>query len=731
MKKYRLILLIAILSFSFAYASDVVLEQFDWMGGEGVFGPVFSWGTQYAEKESVTTSSFGSVSLIATQWNYGNWIKHVVDTGISLPFYKYYIGFRAQDIDMDGDLDLIAYTDRPIWYEKIGYFSYIPHNIDVVRDTPLVTLISCADLDGDNDIDVVLCKAENHSEGELIWFEQDAGSWLKHTLRSTSTISFAIGDVDEDGDQDIVVFSWGETSEIILFRNDGLGNFFTETISRSASYTWRTHLADMDGDGDLDIIKCCKNLEVYLNDGDGNFSRVFSGYSSDSLYVDGTYPEDIDHDGDLDLVVGITSSGGPFPNIGFGAFINDGTGSHFDILPLWEESFLSNEDGAMASDIDLDGHTDIVGSFQNVSYLRQSPTEPLEFSLVVLDNSPGSHTNYQFSHWIHIEDIDTNCTPDLDIMTTFENEHIIYENAMLQSFASKGELISSIITIDTDHWWKSIGWEACIPFNNSIEFYWRTGNNLTTLYSQPWQGPYFGIAGVSTDTREISGFGKYFQYRVVFNSGNDVATLHRFWAVYDSLMDMSPIIRLIGGIGNCVDSAFTLRFLLENPGFGIDYSSVVIRINGENYSNYRLRADTVVMTYDDSLEAGDSLRICVSASDLNPYGPPNSSYLCYTVHACLLKCSERPNPFTPNGDGINDFVQFTFPEIGIKNADIFIYNLVGPITKIYVSKGISASTQARWYGTDDKGLAMPPGIYLYIIEIDEQIVCSGSLTLAR
>jgi gliding motility-associated-like protein len=101
------------------------------------------------------------------------------------------------------------------------------------------------------------------------------------------------------------------------------------------------------------------------------------------------------------------------------------------------------------------------------------------------------------------------------------------------------------------------------------------------------------------------------------------------------------------------------------------------------------------------------------------------------VHACLQKCSERPNPFTPNGDGINDFVQFTFPEIGIKNADIFIYNLVGPITKIYVGKGSSASIQARWYGTDDKGLAMPPGIYLYIIEIDEQIVCSGSLTLAR
>ena len=83
-----------------------------------------------------------------------------------------------------------------------------------------------------------------------------------------------------------------------------------------------------------------------------------------------------------------------------------------------------------------------------------------------------------------------------------------------------------------------------------------------------------------------------------------------------------------------------------------------------------------------------------------------------------------PNPFTPNGDGFNDYVEFRFPETLSGGAIIQIFDISG-------RKIREIRNSMSWYGTDDGGKDMKPGAYIYIVKIGEKIVSKGVVSLAR
>ena len=70
------------------------------------------------------------------------------------------------------------------------------------------------------------------------------------------TASTSIGDLDEDGDMDIVVANgrhWSQFNQIFL--NDGKGFFRrSKLLGAEASTSYMTATADIDNDGDLDIV---------------------------------------------------------------------------------------------------------------------------------------------------------------------------------------------------------------------------------------------------------------------------------------------------------------------------------------------------------------------------------------------------------------------------------------------------------------------------------------------
>ena len=98
----------------------------------------------------------------------------------------------------------------------------------------------------------------------------------------------------------------------------------------------------------------------------------------------------------------------------------------------------------------------------------------------------------------------------------------------------------------------------------------------------------------------------------------------------------------------------------------------------------------------------------------------------------LYLCHRTPNPFTPNGDGIHDEVEFTFPGLGEVPGTIKIFTLDNlRVRTIEVPAGAGAKQSAIWDGRDDTGTPMREGIYLYTIRAEGRIKCNGTVTLAR
>ena len=121
----------------------------------------------------------------------------------------------------------------------------------------------------------------------------------------------------------------------------------------------------------------------------------------------------------------------------------------------------------------------------------------------------------------------------------------------------------------------------------------------------------------------------------------------------------------------------------------------------------------------------------VHGYELEPGAIPGGGNACELAEQ-EYTCSRAPNPFTPNGDGINDYCQFTFEGIGEREATIYIHDMYSrEVRRIEVPTGATAKWAARWDGRDDNGNPLPPGIYLYTIESGGEQICEGSVVIAR
>jgi hypothetical protein len=130
-------------------------------------------------------------------------------------------------------------------------------------------------------------------------------------FRMSSTAA-AWGDMDNDGDQDLVVLAAGVGSR--LFRNDGEWRFESVSSSPLAFAPGGNQPAplwgDFDNDGDLDllIVYWGSAPSLYLNAGDGTLALAPFGTTGDLdrtiTRKGGAALADYDGDGDLDLYVG-------------------------------------------------------------------------------------------------------------------------------------------------------------------------------------------------------------------------------------------------------------------------------------------------------------------------------------------------------------------------------------------------------------------------------------------
>jgi hypothetical protein len=166
-----------------------------------------------------------------------------------------------QDMDSDSDLDLLT-AKLEIWKnDGTGVFSLAQpaYIIESVSD------LDTADMDGDDDADVVLV---TNNQVQL-WLNDGQGKLVNEQVLNSAANLVELGDLDCDNDIDIFIATSG-LDEIWI--NNETGQFTQLTQPFTNSQTTDVQLGDVDGDNDLDaLVSNDTQSLLWMNDGSGNF----------------------------------------------------------------------------------------------------------------------------------------------------------------------------------------------------------------------------------------------------------------------------------------------------------------------------------------------------------------------------------------------------------------------------------------------------------------------------
>jgi hypothetical protein len=151
------------------------------------------------------------------------------------------------------------------------------------------------------------------------FLSQSNGTWVESSETHLSHSNFVVfdhggatGDIDNDGDMDVVITELnGKTGTALwCLVNDGTG--YLNKRKCGGIFSFALELADIDGDGYLDVLLGAHEFEnnsftgIVWNDGSGNFPKHSKTSLPQHKKKWGTVPEvsaaDLDNDGDLDIV---------------------------------------------------------------------------------------------------------------------------------------------------------------------------------------------------------------------------------------------------------------------------------------------------------------------------------------------------------------------------------------------------------------------------------------------
>jgi len=184
--------------------------------------------------------------------------------------------------------------------------------------------ILVADYNNDNILDFYVA---DHGIGggghngvrDSYFLSQSNGTWVESSETHLSHSNFVVfdhggatGDIDNDGDMDVVITELnGKTGTALwCLINDGTG--YLNKRKCGGIFSFALELADMDSDGYLDVLLGAHEFEnnaftgIVWNDGRGNFPKHIKTSLPQHKKKWGTVPEvsvaDLDKDGDLDIV---------------------------------------------------------------------------------------------------------------------------------------------------------------------------------------------------------------------------------------------------------------------------------------------------------------------------------------------------------------------------------------------------------------------------------------------
>ena len=242
-------------------------------------------------------------------------------------------GVELVDVDGDNDIDILFANGSQ--YGGTGAQGLQPQHLFLNNGSGIFSaahaqlnvanfdaqMVIAEDFDNDGDPDLMYACGSTASPPRILMnngtgtFTDETASRIPAFGTNPQSFCVAAGDIDDDGDLDVVVTDGGTfggiAKQAILLKNDGSGVFTNVTGAQMPADLYNAQdvtLLDLDGDFDLDIALSGKGAtgkrgRVYLNNGAGNFSisTMMDAVGSSNTYeVD---YGDLDADSDFDAAV--------------------------------------------------------------------------------------------------------------------------------------------------------------------------------------------------------------------------------------------------------------------------------------------------------------------------------------------------------------------------------------------------------------------------------------------